>query len=336
MDCTRDSIGEVQLDALVDAISGIYSRLDECRTLWDVWSHALHHAAAIAEEIRKFPFSNEGDLKLRQEIADFALWLFTMLGKVRGGLGVPAAGQQPQDWLVRVSVGPSRMMWNRYPGICPWCYCATHSQSDDPNFASDEPIQCCRCDELRMHRGRKDKEEIRARVLRVRSLAATIPERCPLSIDGWQDLVGSIYRGRLSQLSLAEVMLHLFEEMGEVSDGLIRMYTYSPKHPIESEILLNQMRLEGEFADVISWLFGTLERLSMLDQESRQKNQLENPQAVPNREFELSQILWAQYGSDEKRGLQCRVCKQLVCTCPVQFLQSEEAVAGLRGRLQNI
>jgi NTP pyrophosphatase (non-canonical NTP hydrolase) len=319
MQCTEESIGELEMDALVEAVASIYAGHDKHRSLWDVWCHALHHAAAIAEEIRKTPTGTPGD-KLNQEVADLVLWIFTMLGKLRGTLGSPVLNHPPRDWIIRVSVDASNLMWNRYPGVCPWCYCATHRDDASP-VAEAELCAPCRCDELRIAEGKKDRGELRARAQRTRKLARESASRKPLSLDGWQGLVGMLYGERLSHLSLEYVGLHLLEEMGEVSDALVRMYTYLEGESLERELAARQIRLEDEFADVLSWLFGLVERL----------NTSSSPQThlVSGKRRLLSQILWGKYGSDELRSFWCRHCRRVVCNCRVLLIQNKEDVERL-------
>ena len=114
-----NNIGQVQLDDFVMAIPRIYARLDEHRSISDSWLHANHHAAAIGEEVRK---EKPGEMLL-QEIADFAMWLFTVLGKLRGEMGEPNMDtEKPEETLHRISHDFSDLLWNKYPGMCPVCY----------------------------------------------------------------------------------------------------------------------------------------------------------------------------------------------------------------------
>jgi NTP pyrophosphatase (non-canonical NTP hydrolase) len=322
MQCTQESVGQLEMDVLVQAVTSIYVKHDTHRSLWDIWCHALHHAAAIAEEVRKTspPYATED--KLNQEVADLSLWVFTMLGKLEGTLGRPALNQPPQDWIIRISVGASNLMWNRYPGICPWCYCAIHADDSSTHAGADNT---CRCDELLISDRRKDKTELRSRAQRTRKLARQHASRKPLSLDGWQDMIGMLYRERLSRLSLAYVALHLLEEMGEVSDALVRMYTYLEGESLERELVARQIRLEDELADVLSWLFGFVERLNT---SSSQQAYL-----VSGGRHLLSQILWGKYGSDEMRSFWCRHCKKVVCDCKVLLVQNREDVANLASNL---
>jgi NTP pyrophosphatase (non-canonical NTP hydrolase) len=322
MHCTRESVGQVEMDVLVGAVVSIYANHDKNRSLWDIWCHSLHHAAGVAEEIRKISITDWTADKLKQEIADLALWVFTMLGKLKGSLGDPAPNQPCRDWMIRISVGASSLMWNRYPGVCPWCYCAIHL--DDSLAASGADV-CgpCRCDELQIAGGRKDKVELRARAQRTRGLARQNMSLKPLSLDGWQGMIGMLYGRRLKQLSLSDVALHLLEEMGEVSDALVRMYTYLETDSIERELVARQIRLEDELADVLSWLFGLAECLS-----SKQT------QLDPRETVRLSTILWGKYGSDEIESFWCRHCRSIICECPVLLIQSEGEVARISSDLR--
>lgn len=318
MRCTRESVAQLEMDILVEAVASIYSNHDKDRSLWDIWSHALHHAAAVAEEIRKTSMVTD---KLRQEIADLALWIFTMLGKLKGTLGSSAPNQPPKDWLVKISVGASSLMWNRYPAVCPWCHCATHADEASPINLAGLGSPCC-CDKLQIAESKKDKTELRARAQRTRKLANLYKSLKPLSLDGWEDMIGKIYRERLNRLPLAFVALHLLEEMGEVSDAMIRMYTYLETDSIHDELVARQIRLEDELADVLSWLFGLVERLRS-----------EQSDLVEQGKLRLSTLLWSKYGSDEKQSFWCRHCKSMICECRVLLIQTENEVARLASSL---
>jgi len=318
VDCTNKTIGAIGLDSLIEGISSVYANHDRSRSLWDIWSHALHHGAAVAEEIRKHGEVVAIDGKLRQELADLTLWFFTMLVKLRGPIGSADPGMPPQDSLVRISVGPSRLMWNRYPGVCPWCFCLQYPTERDDAANASGPGSC-RCDELNISAVPKVKMEIRKRAERMRRKAEACRESMPRSLDEWQALIRAIYRSRLTKLSTTDVTLHLLEEMGEVSDGLIRMYTYSKKDHVEKEIFARQIRLEDELADTLSWIFSLLECLGKGN--------------ASGESILMSAILWAQYGSNDKRCLFCRHCGDPVCSCPVRLISDREDVAELRSSI---
>ena len=74
MKITQDTVGTLTLDEFVARVVGIYQAKDEKRSIYDIWLHATHHASSIGEEVRKF----KPGQKLFIEIADFAMWLFSV------------------------------------------------------------------------------------------------------------------------------------------------------------------------------------------------------------------------------------------------------------------
>jgi NTP pyrophosphatase (non-canonical NTP hydrolase) len=150
-------------------------------------------------------------------------------------------------------------------------------------------------------------------------------------------LISTLYGDRLKQTPLPEVALHLLEEMGEVSDGLIRMYTYLEKHLalIADEVAARQIRLEDELADVLSWLLGLVVRLNVEGQSQPQESLSTVPAAISNSRLLLSQILWARYGSDEKRGFRCWSCEDVICSCLIRPIRTESEVEDLRSKLSD-
>lgn len=296
MECTSATVGQLQLDEFTDAISSVYEKHDSRRSIWDVWCHALHHAAAIAEEVRKGALRPAQFNKMRQEIADLTLWLVTAVSKLQRKQAVSDTAELPRDAVVRISVPMARLMWNRYPGICPWCKSAL------PDV--------CKCDAMEIPRRRKIKETEQQRAVETRRIAAGNLSAMPRSIDQWQLMLGNIYRATLEKATIEGIVLHLLEEMGEVSDALIRMYSYGDSIPAK-EPRARQMRLEDELADTTSVLFGLVERLHMDKKD-------------PN--LKLSALAWAQYGSDDLKGFYCRHCKRKVCQCKITLVESTELI----------
>lgn len=105
------TIGRMQLDNFVAAIPKIYRNKDAKRSIWDVWMHANHHASAIGEEVRKGTSGRE----ILTEIADFAMWLFTAVSKLRGEFGIPKGRESEQETLIRIAHGYSDLLWNKFP-----------------------------------------------------------------------------------------------------------------------------------------------------------------------------------------------------------------------------
>src|SRR2546428_3729643 len=91
-------IGQCRVDDFHRFVGEIYGAKDELRSLWDVWLHANHHAAAVAQAVRG-PSIQERVIK---ETADLAFWLLTIVHRVRGDLGVKRRGEDERQSIVRV------------------------------------------------------------------------------------------------------------------------------------------------------------------------------------------------------------------------------------------
>src|SRR5438105_1965276 len=136
---TRSTVGRMQLDDYVEIVPDIYGKTDQYRSLWDVWLHALHHAASIAEMARKEDFA-----ELSTEIADFTLWLLTTVHKLEGKAGDRKAHETSQESILRVSTTASALVWKRYPAICPWCYWE-RTQKATRSCSKEELLRPCDC-----------------------------------------------------------------------------------------------------------------------------------------------------------------------------------------------
>jgi NTP pyrophosphatase (non-canonical NTP hydrolase) len=305
MECMGATVGELELDDFVGAISTVYSSHDRKRSIWDIWCHAFHHAAAIAEEVRKDALPPAPFSKMRQEIADVTLWLLTAISKLQRAEELSEAGELPQDAVVQISVPMGRLMLNRYPGICPWCKSALPD--------------ACRCIAMEIPRRKKVKEIERQRALETRRIAASSLSAMPRTIDHWQEMLAKIYRPTLEKSTVAEIALHLLEEMGEVSDALIRMYSYGNSISAD-EPRARQMRLEDELADTASVLFELVERLPLDKNESS---------------LTLSALVWEEYGSNDMKSFYCRHCKEKVCQCAITLVQSTELISDTLEKLKN-
>src|SRR5260370_17880697 len=116
MESSSANVGQKSLDEFVDVVAKVYSPHDRHRSVWDVWCHTLHHAAGVAEQIRKG--APHGDLY--REIADFSLWLFTAILKLVGKFGEPKGSfEAPHDKFIRIQSTCSDLLWYKYPKSFP-------------------------------------------------------------------------------------------------------------------------------------------------------------------------------------------------------------------------
>lgn len=328
---TKETIGQAPLDDFVSAIPRIYSGQDKNRSIWDVWLHANHHAAAIGEEVRK----GVAGRKLLEEIADFAMWLFTVVHKLHGEIGVAKSGEAPQESLIRIGNTYSDLLWNKYPWMCPVCYWR-RSEGNRDREKNSRFSDACDC--LQHDVERRNQEKKRLRVKALRAFSHDHRGKMPTSVDDWQSMFARIFRANLRHSSLEDIAFHLLEEMGEVSDAMVRMYTYREEQFVDGEPSWKQIWLEEEFADVSSWLFALVEKLDLMRQTADEYDQWRFGETfVARKPIRLSEILWNRYGSDRLENFFCPHCKsQDVCKCKIIWVHVNRSIEDMTALLRNV
>jgi NTP pyrophosphatase (non-canonical NTP hydrolase) len=305
---SRREIGQIPLDQYVDAVASIYSTHDGKRSIWDVWWHTLHHAAGIAEQIRRHGPSE----KLHIEIADFSLWLFTAVLKLTDKFGhSEGRTEKRQESLIRIQNRCSDLVWYKYPKLCPRCFAG-----EKPNIEGSGDVSGCKCPPRRTEN--EDDETRRKRIMAVRHYSDTVRSAKPSGLDEWQEMFGAIFAKNLATFSPSDIALHLMEELGEVSDAMVRMYTYKEKTFRLGEPNWRMANLEGQLADVFSWLFVLIERLNFAVREGHQHEE-QQLSAIPEHPVSnrLSSIIWRRYGSNELDSFYCPFCKHATCHCSI-------------------
>lgn len=311
----------MDLDEFVAKIPLIYANKDDLRSIWDVWLHANHHASAIGEEVRK----NKPGGALLDQIADFAMWLFTIAVKLNRPFGEETEiDKRNEEPLIRISKGFSGLLWSKYPGMCPVCYWR-RTGGDRAKEKTEKFGQKCDC--LQFDVESRDQGQKQKHVTALREYAEANKGSKPTTVDGWQTMFGSIYEANLRHIDLTDIAFHLLEEMGEVSDAMLRMYTYTKKQPFMlDELGWRQIWLEEEIADVSSWLFALVIKLDLIRETADEydKWRYEEGAYAPRDSIQLSRIIWKKYGSDDLTAFFCKKCKKNKCVCPIQLVGKEE------------
>lgn len=312
MECSRANVGDLLLDDFVQAVATIYSTHDKHRSIWDVWCHALHHAAGIAHQVK----IGIDDKKLHEEIADVSLWLFTAVLKLKGEFGQSEGrSETTQESVIRIKNSCSDLLWHKYPNLCPSCSASKivgHSGAQGTLGLS--PCEC-----LRNKPEGEQRDARRKRLLAVLSHSDRIRGEKPTGIDGWQRMFGTIYAANLASVSLTEVALQLMEELGEASDAMLRMYTYKEETFRSGEPNWRQLNLEGQLADVFSRLFALAEKLSSFKGQG----------SATAEAVRLSEMIWRRYGSEDLRSLYCPFCGKTVCSCKIILVPNGRPMAEL-------
>ena len=323
MRITKANIGNIPLDEFVSAVAGIYKIQDEKRLIWDVWLHAVNHAAAIGEEARKY----KPGKKLLEEIADFSMWLFTFVGKSRDTFGSVAGRQRIEESTIRTEVTLSDIIWNKYPRVCPVCF---GRRTNDGEATDIQLIRPCDC--LLYPVETRDPKQVKGYINKLRQYAKDHIDDKPKSVNEWQQLFQNIYEANLRHLSLTDIAFHLLEEVGEVSNAMLRMYTYDREEFAAGEPEWRQKGLESEIADVSSWLFALVNHLEVIPEIGREFQKFlwgEDVVALPP--IKLSSIIWKRYGSDSLDSLYCpHKCKKPVCECPIWLVRDKRSLTKIR------
>lgn len=328
---SSETIGQMQVDNFVDAIPRIYRDKDMKRSIWDVWMHANHHASAIGEEVRKGTSGRE----LLTEIADFSMWLFSAVNKFRGEIGVPNGPESEQESIIRIGNSFSDLLWNKFPGLCPVCYWlrteGDRTREKDPGFRKP-------CDCLLHDIETRDQDQKLQHTKALRAFSGDQRQNKPQGIDQWQDMFARIFAAKLRHLTLMSIAFHLLEEMGKVSDAMVRMYTYSEANFVTGEPSWRQIWLEDELADVSFWLFALVEKLDTVRQTANEYDIWRFGAGFRDKRITLSQIIWKRYGSDDIKDFICphSPSQKRVCTCPLILVPADRSVQDVRDRVIDV
>jgi NTP pyrophosphatase (non-canonical NTP hydrolase) len=339
---SRETAGHASLNQYAEKIREIWGDQDTNRSMHDIWLHVIRHASGIAEEVRR-----DRPVEILEQLSHFVLWALTFVRRAYGPLGVKQQGERaPEESLFRVRYQLSDIVWNKYPRCCPVCVDLTQSA-----FST----RSCRCPlDLREtieerykaiteEEQKAKKKKKRQRIDQLRRYARAHVKRRPKSADGFQRMFEDIFRANIEQESLASIAFHLLEEVGEVGDALLELYTFHKLKPdgiTGEEFRWRQTELEDEVADIFSWVFALIIKLDRdrvnvrtFLTKFRPLGQLE----LLDRPIRLSEILWWTYGSNERETLWCKHCKDkggVPCKCDITFLSTSEKISKIVPRLE--
>ena len=154
-----------------------------------------------------------------------------------------------------------------------------------------------------------------------------------------ENMFEQIYQANIDGFSLDSIAFHLLEEIGEVSNALIRVYTYNQSSALSPSELYPQKvaNLESELADVISWIFALCLKVKYQCQAYDELAGTAPRPPVTASPSPVSagvnfwEILWRRYGLLDGKSLWCPICRSIICRCPVVFAteQQEQEAMGL-------
>ena len=173
--------------------------------------------------------------------------MFTIVQKLYGKPGRrKSAGETPVETLVRIQHSCSDLLWRRYPGVCHLCY----ARRSADHVRGAKLLEQCDCFEQKPDY--RDRNAKRADQKSLRKFSESVRQRKPKGIDEWQVMFGAIFDRNIQRLSPVEIGFHLLEELGEVSDAMVRMYSYRNDNFSLGEPNWRRARLEDQIADAFS------------------------------------------------------------------------------------
>jgi hypothetical protein len=191
--------------------------------------------------------------------------------------------------LIAISGRCADLLWLRYPGVCPSCL----QRVPQVAIANDWP-KTCSCEGTILDD--VETPDLRGTVQALRLLGEERRSTRPATIDHWQQLLATIYSRTLSSASLWQITAMVLEEIGSVSDAIVRLYSYSKGHPpTPEEVGWRRTRFELELARVINLLFLVTEKSG----------------------GRLSTIVEKRYGPPSDGALSCWSCGKRECECPL-------------------
>jgi len=302
---STETIGSLKLDDFVLATSMVYRHHDEKRSVWDVWLHACHHASSLSRSIQR------RDGSAPAEIAYLSMWLFTFVHRIGGTIGTPLPGDRSEEeTIIRTTSPYAAVLWRNFPGLCPDCYWRRSGGGDRALERIDSLARPCDCGS----RNPTDQGSMVPCAAAVRDFADRPISNRPSSMDEWQAMFAAI----LSASPTSTKITSLLEQFGQAGDAMVRLYTYSGRHPAtREEVARRYIRFERELSEVTALIFSLAQADIFGPRDS------ESPPT-------LSRLVWQQYGSEERGAFVCSHCESCPCGCDIRFVPSEVSAGSIR------
>lgn len=334
MNRSLEELGILSVDDYVAIVKDVWRVIHPRRTVSDYALHVLDHASKLGEAIRR----DDADLILR-EIAETANWLFGFVGKLN---------DHKTGWESRLNIQTefSRMIWNKYPRLCPHCfqrvYISNGGKKGARNIACDTGEKCKHCladypkveerSTEQTSQGRRKNDQLKQSFKNeLRNYAQETLENIPKSLREMEAMFHTIYESNTALTTLESIGFHLLEEAGEMGRAVIDIYTDKIKDIAVKEKLHS---LCDEVAEVFSWLCSLTQKVRG-QAETFDKYQdrlvsyvLPSPRARQRLAdyVGLEEILWVTYRNRETKQYQCRYCGSSPCNCNLEFAWENKQV----------
>lgn len=356
---TPQSQGKVSLEDYVSDFHHIYENTDSQRDVTDVLLNLISSTSMVSESVRRKRY-----WKVSRDLANVIAWLCGFAAKLGSNL-------EGSDRIFAFELRFTDAVWNKYPGLCPVCFSRqvkdqVRDRAIMQRLLSDKEVQDtlekfglpggtfqrCFCmsayddPETRHEIDPKQKSILSSNMAKLR-LEYASKRRDAFKPTGYvsyfENMFLQIYGANIRNTSFEDIVFHLQEEVGEVSEALTRLYTFNKdEHPLPDRKLRGERiaLLCEECADVISWIFALIlkVRFMIIDAEASTDSvsgasaeETENVVREPGGSFEsreptLFSVVWSGYGGDGH--LRCGdICRESICVCPWHIARKPRQVS---------
>jgi NTP pyrophosphatase (non-canonical NTP hydrolase) len=322
-----EKLGILSVDDYVDIVKNVWGEIHPRRTVFDHVLHVLDHASKLGEAIRR----ENADLILK-EMAETANWLFGFVGKLN---------DRKTGWESRLNIQTkfSRMIWNKYPRLCPHCfqrvYISSGGKKAAQSIAGDLKERCKYCladypkveerSTAQMRQGKRKNNQLKQSSKKeLRNYAQEMRDKIPKTLREMEAMFHSIYESNTALATLESIGFHLLEEAGEMGRAVIDIYTDRISDvPLKEKV----HSLCDEVAEVFSWLCSlTLKVRGQAKTFDKYEDRLVSYVLPSTRAREkladyvgLEQILWVTYRNEKTKQYQCPYCGSSECGCKLEF-----------------
>lgn len=317
-------LGVLSVDDYVDIVRIVWKEIHFRRSIHDHVLHVLDHASKLGEAIRR----RNVDLILG-EMAETTNWLFGFVGKLN---------DDKTGWESRFNIPTkfSRMIWDKYPDLCPHCFERIYSLNEGKKSAEDVVIdikgKCKHClldyprVEERSTGGLSQPQKRQLAKLsekKRRDYAQKTSMEIPKSLQEMEAMFHRIYESNTALATMEQIGFHILEEAGEMGRAVIDVYTDKSTNGLLDK---ERENLCDEVAEVFAWLCSlTLKVQTEARTFDKYRNRLAL-YALPGRgeaklakDVGLEEILWVTYRNRETKQYECRYCRKPICTCKLKF-----------------
>jgi NTP pyrophosphatase (non-canonical NTP hydrolase) len=320
---------------------------DAERSADQFWLYVSKHAAGACESVRR----NEWH-EAAQSLGEVAVWWLSFIHKVTTK---PKGGKDPTDWVPYIDSDGDAIIWHKYPYFCPSCFGrrALEKNLIDENVWGKEVIDNSEVEKIINNSevekiindlkkdprctclGEKSLIEVRPEAFKkfvsrsVSAYAEKTKDEKPENMRDFIDMFGDIYKNNVEVLTIEEIVLHLQEEVGEVSNALTNLFTMELGKPSALEKRQDRVRaFAEELADVFSWTNSLAMKLNRnlscackavklfygkkVEDDPLAKGLANVMQTVVDSTTNLVDLIWRLHEFGE-RYLACEKCHGLVC-----------------------